>query len=182
MRKEAKWKWKDIRRKVKTVEGKTPKSEHAVKNAVKRIMNTKAAGTPTTGYKNCGRRYGPDGGKYKLTEKQRNEVVKFVKAWRNKRFCTCRYIKQELKLDCTLRTIARVLNRAKFYWRPVAKKSPLKPAHLQLRKQFVDKYLHHSSSWWQENMHLVFDGVTLTKAPKNLDTRQKHAAQAIKHM
>ena len=31
-------------------------------------------------------------------------------------------------------------------------------------------------------MHLVFDGVTLTKAPKNLDSRQKHAAQSIRHM
>ena len=31
-------------------------------------------------------------------------------------------------------------------------------------------------------MHLIFDGVTLTKAPKNLDLRQKHAAQSIRHM
>ena len=31
-------------------------------------------------------------------------------------------------------------------------------------------------------MHLVYDGVTLTKAPKSLDLRQKHAAQSIRHM
>ena len=31
-------------------------------------------------------------------------------------------------------------------------------------------------------MHLILDGVTLTKAPKNLDLRQKHAAQNIRHM
>ena len=29
-------------------------------------------------------------------------------------------------------------------------------------------------------MHLVIDGVTLTKAPRKLSSRQKHAAQAIK--
>ena len=31
-------------------------------------------------------------------------------------------------------------------------------------------------------MHLIYDGMTLTKAPKNLDLRQKHAAQSIRHM
>ena len=31
-------------------------------------------------------------------------------------------------------------------------------------------------------MDLVFDGVTLTKAPQSLSKRQKHAAQAIKTM
>ena len=31
-------------------------------------------------------------------------------------------------------------------------------------------------------MHLVFDGVTLTKAPRKLSGRQKHAAQSIKAM
>ena len=28
----------------------------------------------------------------------------------------------------------------------------------------------------------MFDGVTLTKAPKSLESRQKHAAQSIRHM
>ena len=31
-------------------------------------------------------------------------------------------------------------------------------------------------------MHLIFDGLTLTKASKNVDLRQKHAAQNIQHM
>ena len=31
-------------------------------------------------------------------------------------------------------------------------------------------------------MDLIFDGVTLTKAPPTLNKRQKHAAQAIKAM
>ena len=31
-------------------------------------------------------------------------------------------------------------------------------------------------------MHLIFDGLTLTKASKNVDLRQQHAAQNIQHM
>ena len=46
----------------------------------------------------------------------------------------------------------------------------------------MDKHLHHRPAWWVENMHLVFDGVTLTKAPRKLSSRQKHAAQSIKAM
>ena len=46
----------------------------------------------------------------------------------------------------------------------------------------MDKHLHHRPGWWVENMHLVFDGVTLTKAPKKLSSREKHAAQSIKAM
>lgn len=175
-------KWKEIRKKVKTVEGKAPQSEHAVRNAVERVARTPRRGIPTTNYKNSGRRYGPDGRRCMISEKDVKALVQFVKQWRNKRFCTCRYIKQELKLDCTLRTVARTLNRNGFYWRQVARKSPLSPKHLQMRKDFVRKHLHHSPGWWQENMHLVLDGVTLTKAPKSLDARQKHAAQAIRHM
>ena len=34
-----------------------------------------------------------------LTEQQTKQVVEFVKQWRHKRFCTCKYIKQELKLE-----------------------------------------------------------------------------------
>ena len=105
-----------------------------------------------------------------------------MKQWRHKRFCTCPYIKKELKLDCTPRTIARVLNRAKFYWRAVAKKSPLTKKQIESRKAFVLKYGHHPPQWWVENMHLLFDGVTLTKAPQKLELRQKHAAQSIRHM
>ena len=83
-------KWKDIRKVVKNLQGKRPDSEHAVKNAVHRVSNAGPKGVLTTNYANSGRRYGPDGGKYKLTDKERKDVVSFVKAWRNKRFCTCK--------------------------------------------------------------------------------------------
>ena len=157
--------------------GAVPKSEHAVKNAVARVMSAGTKKFPTTKYENCGRRYGPDGGKYKLTKEQTQKLVDFVKKWRAKRFCTCRYMKRELKLDCTIRTIARALNRHGYHWRPVAKKTPLSPKHLALRKVFVNTHLLHSPSWWVQNMHLVFDGVTLTKAPKNLDLRHHQLRQ-----
>ena len=52
-----------------------------------------------------------DGGKYLITPRQEKEVVNFVKMWRNKRFYTCKYIKRELKLEATPRTIAKALNR-----------------------------------------------------------------------
>lgn len=177
-----KLKWHQIRRLVKNIQGKTPESEHAVKNAVKRVGAAGAKGIAVTRYANSGRRYGADGGKYVLTEKQTAQVVDFVTKWRHKRFCTCPYIKRELKLEATPRTIARALNRANFHWRPVAKKSPLTKKQLESRKEFVRNHLHHTPLWWVQNMHLVFDGVTLTKAPKSLEARQKHAAQSIRHM
>ena len=44
-----------------------------------------------TKYANCGR-------KRKLTPGQERAVVDFVETWRNKRFCTCGYIRTALKL------------------------------------------------------------------------------------
>ena len=93
------------------MEGKRPKSDKPVRNAVTRVSTAGAKGIAMTMYHNCGRRYGEDGGKYLITPRQEKEVVNFVKMWRNKRFCTCRYIKRELTLEATLRTIARALNR-----------------------------------------------------------------------
>ena len=72
----------------------------------KQNKNNKQEGIASTKYANSGRRYGVDGGKYLLTEKQTAQVVAFVKKWRHKRFCTCPYIKRELKLEATPRTIA----------------------------------------------------------------------------
>ena len=167
---------------MKNIQGKRPGSDHAVRNAVARVSASGPQGVAVTRYANSGRRYGADGGKYLLTEKQRALVVDFVKKWRHKRFCTCPYVKRELMLEATPRTIARVLNRAGFHWRQVAKKSPLTKKQLEARKAFVTKYGHHPPLWWVQNMHLAFDGVTLTKAPKNLESRQKHAAQRILHM
>ena len=182
MRKKQLMKWKDIAKFVKTMEGKRPQSEHAVKNAVARVVAAGAKGAATTNLKNCGRRYGADGGKYLLSQQQQKEVAQFVQKWRNKRFCTCRYIKRELKLEATRRTIARALNRNGYHWCQVSRKSPLTDKQIQQRKLWVNRYIDKSPTWWTQHMHLVFDGVTLTKAPKNLDLRQKHAAQSIRHM
>ena len=60
-------------------------------------------GIAKTKYHNCGR--------HKLLSlAEARSVVDFVKQWRAKRFCTSRYIRQELKLKCSLRTIRRTLN------------------------------------------------------------------------
>jgi len=72
-----------------------------------------------------------------------------------------------------------VLNKNGFYWRPVAKKQPLSSEQLAARKAFVDKYGGYGPSWWERNIGLVFDGVTLTKAPKPLSGRAKHAALTV---
>ena len=56
----------------------------------------------------------------------------FVKTWRHKRFCTCRYIIQELKLPVKKNTLARILNANGFFWKAV-------PKTMRLTKQEVDK-------------------------------------------
>ena len=182
MRVHQKRKWSDIRKVVKTAEGHAPNSDHAVENAVKRMKVAGTAGVALSNYANSGRRYGKDGSKYKMTKQQEKQVVGFVKKWRHKTFCTCAYLKRELKLHVTNRTIARSLNRRGYFWRAVSKKSPLTAEQLRKRQIFVDKHVLHPPSWWAQNMHLVFDGVTLTKAPQALTGRQKHAAQSIGHM
>lgn len=105
-----------------------------------------------------------------------------MKKWRKKRFCTCLYIIQELRLDVGVDTVRRTLNRRGLFWRAVPKKTPLTTKTLAVRKQFWERYGAKSSDWWQHNIGLVFDGVTLTKAPPSLTGRQKHAAQSIGHM
>ena len=97
LRKKQMMKWKEIQKEVKTMQGKRPQSDHAVRNAVARVDNAGARGIAATNYKNCGRRYGEDGGKYMFTPNQEDEVVQFVKMWRNKKFCTSRTIKRQLK-------------------------------------------------------------------------------------
>ena len=168
-------KWIDIQKRVKNVQGKTPQSEHCVKNAVQRVTAAGKKGVAKTNYKNCGRNKA-------LTPEEAKKVVGFVKEWRKRAFCTCRHIRAELKLKVSLSTIVRTLNDHGYYWRAVPKKSPLTADQLKKRKAFIDMYIDKTSDWWVDNMDLVFDGVTLTKAPKSLSTRQKHAAQAIKAM
>ena len=47
-------KWKDIQGKVRNIQGKRPKSEHVVKNAVQRVQASGKKGVAATNFKNCG--------------------------------------------------------------------------------------------------------------------------------
>ena len=51
----------------------------------------------------------------------------------------------------------------------------LSEKELQQRKDWVNKYVDKSPAWWQENMNLVLDGVTLTMPPKTLGLLQERA-------
>ena len=79
MRKMQKMRWKAIQKAVKTMEGKQPESDKAVRNAVARVCAAGQRGIASTNYKNCGRRYGEDGGKYLITPQQEKRLVQFVK-------------------------------------------------------------------------------------------------------
>ena len=160
---------------VKTVSGEVPK-EHALRNAIKRVSAQTADDLPgQTQYANCGR-------KAILSREHTKAAVAFVQKWRHKRFCTCRYIIQELCLLVAKRTLARVLNKEGFFWKKVPRTMRLDRKELEKRKAWVEKYERKSPAWWEQNMNLVVDGVTLTMAPKSLNARQKHAAQRIDHM
>ena len=50
MRKKEGMKWKDIQKEVKTLEGKRPKSDKGVRNAVARVGNAQARGPATNNY------------------------------------------------------------------------------------------------------------------------------------
>jgi transposase len=128
-----------------------------------------------TKYKNCGR-------KPILSASQVKQAVAFVKKWRHKRFCTCRYIIQELRLPVKKRTLATILNDNGYFWKAVPKQHALSADDISRRAAWVTKYLDKTAAWWQQNMNLVLDGVTLTMPPKKLSGRQKHAAQRIGHM
>ena len=127
---------------------------------------------PKTNYANCGRRK-------TLTEEQERGIVAFVKEWRSKFFCTCHYIRNELGLQVTPRTINNVLNNAGYYWKAVPRIQGLSREQLAKRKVFVDDHLAYPPSWWEGHLNCVLDGVTLTMPPKTLSGKQKHAAQRI---
>ena len=167
--------WSQITPQVVNLAGEEP-SITAVRDAVERIDEQGNAGVvPQLKYANCGRTR-------ELTAARCKEVVDFVKKWRLKRFCTCGYIRQELKLKVHVRTIRRVLNRAGYSWTAVPKQAGFGKESLRTRTEFVAKYGGKSSAWWEENLNLCLDGVTLTMPPKPLSGRQKHAAQAVKHL
>ena len=172
--------WRSVREQVRTVSGGRP-NRYALERAVRRIQaqrHTAAfrrTGVATTAYGNCGRTP-------VLSQQQKSAIVAFVKHWRSRRFCTAAYIVQELRLSCCKKTVIRTLNAAGYHWRPVSKRGKLTGAQLAERKAFVDAHLDKSASWWRAQFGLVLDGVTLTKAPRPMSKREKHAAQAIKHM
>ena len=172
--------WLAIRERVRTCSGARPR-RHALADAVGRISEQRhtaafrRTGVAATAYTRCGR-------KQLLDPQQRSAIVEFVKRWRSKRFCTAAYIVQELKLSCSKKTVIRALNAAGYHWRPVSKRGKLTDAQLAARKVFVDAHVDKTASWWRQQFGLVLDGVTLTKAPNPMSTREKHAAQAINHM
>ena len=164
--------WSEVANEVETVDGRRPK-QHALENAVDRVETQQGEDLPgRTGYANCGT-------KAKLTEEQIQQAVEFVKKWRHKRFCTCRYIINELKLPVKKRRLATILNEHGFFWKKVPKTMRLTEKELSKRKMWVEKYATKSPAWWEENLNLVLDGVTLTMPPKTLHGREKHAAQRI---
>ena len=109
-------------------------------------------------------------------------IVSFVEPWRHKRFCTCDYIRRELRLPCCAKTVNNVLNEHGYSWKTVPKIQGLSQDQLKAREAFVTRYLGKPASWWVQNMQVVLDGVTLTMPPKPLHDRQKHAAQRISSM
>ena len=167
--------WHEVQAATTTVDGQTPKM-HALRNAVDRVAAQQHDDVPgQTAYANCGR-------KPTITPEQIQEAVRFVRAWRHKRFCTCRYIINELRLPIKRRQLAKILNDHGFFWKRIPRTLRLTAPELAKRKVWVDRYHAHSAAWWAANTNLVLDGVTLTTAPRSLTGQQKHAAQRIGHM
>ena len=88
---------------------------------------------------------------------------------------------KQVNLESTV-GLHHVLNRKGYYWRAVPKVRGLSAEELAKRKVFIDKHADKSAEWWQAEMNLVLDGVTLTNAPRPLTQRQRHMAQRITHM
>ena len=73
-----------------------PPGRKCVYSAIRRVERMSPSDLlPTTDYTRCGR-------KKALTDEQTKEIVKFVKQWRHKCFCTCHYIRNELGFDVSL--------------------------------------------------------------------------------
>ena len=95
--------WPEIQQRTTNVLGETA-GDKAVRETVARIeAMEEGALVPKTKYDNCGR-------KKILPDSTEKKIVDFVKKWRHKRFCTCAYIRAELGLTVTARTISNILN------------------------------------------------------------------------
>ena len=160
---------------IRSISGDVP-GRYALWSSIRKVKGMGDADLlPRSNYSNCGRSRA-------LTKQEERAVVEFVKKWRHKRFCTSQYIKREMRLQASTRTLCRVLNEHGYYWKPVPKVQGISKEHLAARAEFVNKYANRTPAWWQEHMHMVLDGVTLTMPPKTLSGREKHAAQRLTSM
>ena len=72
----------------------------AVERVAETLRKPQDGLVPETKYKNCDRRK-------LLDEMQKLAVVDYVGRWRGKCFCTCAFIKRELRLDVSRQTTTR---------------------------------------------------------------------------
>ena len=117
--------------------------KYALWSAIKRVReSTQQQGYPTSNYSSCG-------GHKILSDTQTRMIVSFVKTWRHKRFCTCDYIRRELRLPCCAKTVNNVLNEHGHSWKTVPKIQGLSQDQLKAREAFVTRYLGKPDSWWR---------------------------------
>ena len=113
--------------------------------AVQQVKALEDKAVPQGNCKNRGR-------KRMLTVEDEVAFVEFVKKSRGKRFCTCKYTAQALKLKAGRDTTSRALNQHGLFWRPVPKIRGLSTAKLENRKAFVDEHWQRPPYWWEEYM------------------------------
>ena len=106
-------------------------------------------------------------------------LVCFWSSNRTRFFCTCHYIRNELKLPVTPRTVNNVLNKAGYYWRSLPRIQGLSKEQLGKRLVFVNAHIDFPPARWLAHFNMVMDGVPLTMAPETLSGREKHAAQRL---
>ena len=107
-----------VRGEVHNLQGKRPGRScafAAVKRVAETLQKPQDGLVPETKNKNCGRRK-------LLYDMQKLAVVDYVGRWRGKRFCTCAFIKRELKLAVSRQTTTRCLNDFGCFWTPVPQK------------------------------------------------------------
>ena len=106
-------------------------------------------------------------------------LVCFWSSNRTRFFCTCHYIRNELKLPFTPRTVNNALNKAGYYWRSLPRIQGLSKEQLGKRLVFVNAHIDFPPARWLAHFNMVMDGVPLTMAPETLSGREKHAAQLL---
>ena len=126
----------EVRAEVQNLAGGAP-SVKAVWSAVQRVSAMRDGDLlPSSRYENCGR-------KEKLSKADVKRIISFVKEWRNKRFCTCGYVKTALRLQVSNRTICNVLNRNGFFWRALPRVRGFSAEELRKRKAWIDQHMKY---------------------------------------